>query len=123
MATITSTFRLQSLSYTDILNISIAPTLTVGDPTESGTITTTATTDQEIIDRAHTKDTFVFVRNTGTAATDGNILVTDDDGTPNNISLLKPGEFLFIPLKSGVGMRLKYDTAVTSVEWHYWTRP
>ena len=97
MATITSTFRLQSLSYTDILNISIAPTLTVGDPTESGTITTTSSTDQEIIDRAHAKDTFVFVRNTGTTTTDGNILVTDDDGTPNNISLLKPGEFLFIP--------------------------
>ena len=122
MATITSTFRLDSLSYTDILAISIAPTFNVGDPTKSGTITTTSTTDQEIIDRAHTKDTFVFVRNTGSSSA-GNVHVTDDaSSSQNSISLLKPGEFLFMPLKAGVGMKLKYDTAVTSVEWHYWSR-
>ena len=122
MATITSTLKLASLSYTDILSITVAPTLNVTDPTKSGTITTITTTDQEIVDRAHAKDTYVFVRNTGSTSTGGNILVTDDDGTPNSIVLLKPNDFAFLPVKAGVGMRLKYDTAATSVEWHYWTR-
>ena len=117
--TLSSTFRLASLTGTDPVNISIAPTLSIGAPTASGSIATTASSNDTILSGSNTKDVYVFIRNTG-ASTAGNVLVTDSSS--NNIGLLKPQDFLFIPLKSLVGCRVAYDTAVTTLDWFYWTR-
>ena len=113
-ATITSTFRLDSLTGTDPLSIAINPSLTIGDPTGSGSITTIASpaTDYGILSGSVTEDTYIFIRNTGTS-TSGNVLVTDGL-TPNNIALLKPQDFCFLPLKGSIGLRVKYDTAPTT---------
>ena len=121
-ATITSTFRLDSLTGTDPLSIAINPSFTIGDPTGSGSITTVASpaTDYGVLSGSITADTYVFIRNTG-SSTSGNIIVTDGL-TPNNIALLKPQDFCFFPLKGSTGLRLKYDTASTTVDFFYWTR-
>ena len=120
MATINSLFHLSRLSGSDPLTIRIGPAITTADPTGSGTITTDATTDETIIETSVTADTYIFITNTG-ATTDGNVLITNGVGT-SNIALLKPDDFLFMPLKGSVGAKLKYDTSSTTLEWFYWTR-
>jgi|TARA_R110002020_G_scaffold24074_4_gene79549 hypothetical protein len=119
-ATINSVFTLASSSGSDPLSIRIAPTFAIGDPTGSGSITTTTATNDSVVSSSATKDTYVFVRNTG-ASSAGNVLVTDG-GAPANIALLKPQDFLFIPVKAGAGLRINYDTAATTLDWFYWTR-
>ena len=91
--TLSSTFRLASLTGTDPVSINIAPTLSIGDPSGSGSLTTYSA---------------------------GNVLITD--GSSNTIGLLKPQDFLFLPLKALTGCRVLYDTTVTTVDWFYWTR-
>ena len=118
--TINSTFTLNTSTGTDPVNISIAPAFSITDPTASGSITTVASQDHTVLSASVTTDTYVMVRNTG-ASTAGNVLVTDGT-TPNNIALLKPQDFLFMPVKGSIGLRVKYDTAVTTLEWFYWTR-
>jgi hypothetical protein len=117
--TLSSTFRLASLAGTDPVNINIAPALSIGDPKGSGSITTSASSNDTVLSSSVTTDSYVFIRNTG-ASTAGNVLVTNGNAT--NIALLKPQDFLFIPLKSLVGCRVAYDTAVTTLDWFYWTR-
>jgi|TARA_R110000851_G_scaffold331548_1_gene505833 hypothetical protein len=117
--TLSSTFRLASLSGTDPVSINIAPTLSLADPSGSGSITTSSLSNDTVLSISNAKDTYVFIRNTG-ASTAGNVLVTD--GGTGNIGLLKPQDFLFIPLKALVGCRVVYDTAVTTLDWFYWTR-
>tara|TARA_R110001592_G_scaffold93109_2_gene270628 strand:+ start:25456 stop:25821 length:366 start_codon:yes stop_codon:yes gene_type:complete len=117
--TLSTTFRLASLTGTDPVNISIAPTLSIGDPSSSGSITTTENSSVSILSASSELDSYLFIRNTG-ASTAGNVLVTT--GSSNNVGLLKPQDFLFIPLKSLVGCRVTYDTAVTSLDWFLWTR-
>ena len=56
-----------------------------------------------------------------TIGTAGNVLITDGR-TPNDIALLKPQDFLFMPVKAGTGLRINYDTASTTLDWFYWTR-
>jgi|21_taG_2_1085346.scaffolds.fasta_scaffold06812_7 hypothetical protein len=119
-STINSVFTLSSSSGTDPLSIRIAPTFAIGDPTGAGSITTSETTSESIISSGATLDTYVFIRNTG-ASSSGNVLVTDG-GAPANIALLKPQDFLFIPVKAGAGLRINYDTSSTTLDWFYWTR-
>ncbi len=119
-STINSVFTLASMTGTDPLSIRIAPTLTIGDPTGSGSITTSSGYNEGILSSGETNDTYVFIRNTG-SSTAGNVLITDGK-TPNNIALLKPQDFLFLPLKGGTGLRINYDTATTTLDWFYWTR-
>ena len=123
MTTLSSTFRLASLKGTDPVNISIAPTLSIGNPSASGSITTAKSGDgyNSSVLVGGTNDAYVFIRNTG-ASTAGNVLVTDGTGT-RDIALLKPQDFLFVPFKKAVGCRVQYETEVTSVDWVYWTRP
>ena len=119
-STINSVFTLASSSGTDPLSIRIAPTLAIGGPTGAGSLTTSSTTSESILSAAQSLDTYVFIRNTG-ASSAGNVLVTDG-GTPANIALLKPQDFMFMPLKGGTGLRINYDTATTTLDWFYWTR-
>ena len=118
--TLSSTFRLASLSGTDPVSINIAPTLSIGDPSGSGSVTTSSGSSDTVLSISTAKDTYILIRNTG-ASTSGNVLVTNGGGT-SNIGLLKPQDFLFIPLKSLVGCRVNYDTAITTLDWFYWTR-
>ncbi len=117
--TLSTTFRLASLTGTDPVSISIAPTLSIGVPSSSGSIETSEASSESILSASSEVDSYLFVRNTG-ASTDGNVLVTT--GSSNNVGLLKPQDFLFIPLKSLVGCRVAYDTAATSLDWFLWTR-
>ncbi len=118
--TLSTTFRLASLTGTDPVSISIAPTLSITDPSGSGSLTTSSGSSDTVVDGSQTTDAYVFIRNTG-ASTAGNVLVTNNGGTAN-LGLLKPQDFLFIPLKSLTGCRVAYDTAATTVDWFYWTR-
>nr|QPI16176.1 MAG: hypothetical protein NIOZUU157_00058 [Virus NIOZ-UU157] len=118
--TLSSTFRLATLTGTDPVTISIAPALSIGDPSGSGSISTTIGSNDTVLSSSNATDSYLFIRNTG-ASTEGNVLVTT--GSSNNVGLLKPQDFLFIPLKSLVGCRVIYDTAVTTLDWFYWTRP
>tara|TARA_R110000744_G_scaffold192007_3_gene311160 strand:+ start:299 stop:667 length:369 start_codon:yes stop_codon:yes gene_type:complete len=117
--TLSSTFRLASLTGTDPVSINIAPTLSIGDPSGSGSLTTYSLSNDEVVGISAAKDAYVFIRNTG-ASTAGNVLITD--GSSNTIGLLKPQDFLFLPLKALTGCRVLYDTTVTTVDWFYWTR-
>jgi hypothetical protein len=119
-STINSVFTLASSTGTDPLSIRIAPTFAIGDPTGAGSISTTTGYNESILSSSTSVDTYVFIRNTG-ASSAGNVLVTDG-GAPNNIALLKPQDFLFMPLKAGTGLRINYDTAATTLDWFYWTR-
>lgn len=130
MATINTLFSLSRLSGTDPLSIRLGPSLTIGDPSGSGSITTTSTTNEIILPLTTTVDTYVLITNTG-ITTSGNVLITNDAGNDPitgatlagiNMGLLKPGDFLFMPLKALTGMKVKYDTASTTLEWFYWTR-
>tara|TARA_R110000744_G_scaffold110334_1_gene208148 strand:+ start:84 stop:479 length:396 start_codon:yes stop_codon:yes gene_type:complete len=130
MATINTLFSLSRLSGTDPLSIRLGPSLTIGDPSGSGSITTTSTTNEVILPLTTALDTYVLITNTG-ISTSGNVLITNDAGNDPitgvilagiNMGLLKPGDFLFMPLKALTGMKVKYDTASTTLEWFYWTR-
>ncbi len=116
--TLSTTFRLASLTGTDPVSISIAPTLSIGVPSSSGSIETSEASSESILSASSEVDSYLFVRNTG-ASTDGNVLVTT--GSSNNVGI-KTTDFLFIPLKSLVGCRVAYDTAATSLDWFLWTR-
>ena len=108
MATINTLFSLSRLSGTDPLSIRLGPSLSVEDPSGSGSITTISTTDEVILPLTTALDTYILVTNTG-ISTSGNVLITNDPGidavtglslNATNIGLLKPGDFLFIPLKA-----------------------
>ena len=118
--TINTLFSLTRLSGTDPLSIRLGPNISTIDPTGSGTITTTLTTDETIIETSVTADTYILITNTG-GTTSGNVLITNGIGT-SNIASLKPTDFLFMPLKGSTGIKIKYDTAITTLEWFYWTR-
>tara|TARA_R100000149_G_C5808776_1_gene92896 strand:+ start:144 stop:512 length:369 start_codon:yes stop_codon:yes gene_type:complete len=121
MASIISTlFRLDSATGTDPLNIVIGPNLSVDTPQGSGSLTTSTNSSDAVVEYGQSKDAYVFVRNTG-SSTAGNLAITDG-GVGNTIGLLKPGDFLFLPLKGDTGLRIKYDTAVTTADWFYWCR-
>ena len=118
--TLSSTFRLDSSTGTDPVNISLAPTFSLKDPAASGSLTTVLAVSNQILSVSVTDDVYLLIRNTG-ASTNGNVLVTAGL-TSNNIGLLKPQDFLFLPLKGGVGANVIYDTAITTLDWFYWTR-
>jgi len=120
MATIlNSNFSLNTITGTDPININIAPAFSIKDPSGSGSFTTKKASTEYILSPAETSDAYILIRNTG-ASTAGNILVTTSAAV--NIGLLKPQDFLFIPLKTGVGLNVVWDTEITTVEWFYWTR-
>ena len=61
----------------------------------------------------------------------GNAIITNDTAIDpltllpfpeTNIAVLKPKDFLFMPLKALTGMKVKFDTAPTHIEWDCWTR-
>jgi hypothetical protein len=118
--TINTLFSLTRLSGTDPLSIRLGPNISTADPTGSGSIVTTTITDETIIETSVTVDTYILITNTG-GTTSGNVLITNGPGT-SNIALLKPTDFLFMPLKGSTGAKIKYDTATTTLEWFYWTR-
>ena len=118
--TLNSIFTLNGSTGTDPVNINIAPTLSLKDPSGSGSLTTVASSSSSILSMSVTDDTYVLVRNTG-ASTAGNVLVTDGN-IPTNIALLKPQDFLFMPVKGSVGLRVAYDTSVTTLDYFFWTR-
>ena len=128
--TINTLFSLSRLSGTDPLSIRLGPSLSIGDPSGSGSITTDSTTNEAIVALTVDVDTYVLVTNTGSTS-NGNVLITNDTAidpltllpfAETNIGLLKPNDFLFMPLKALTGMKVKYDTASTTLEWFYWTR-
>ena len=121
--TLSSTFTLDTSSGVDPINISIAPSWSVTEPTGSGAFATAPGTITPMLSMAGTSDYFVLVVNRGLP--DGNkhgkVLLRSGQGS--EIALLRYTDFAFIPLKAGVGLEALYDTALTSVEWFYWTRP
>jgi len=127
MATLQSFFNLTGVitGQSDPVSISVNPLLTVGDPSiTTGGITTAASTNQEIIAAADA-DCYLYVRNTGTGGSGGGTgqieIYTVSSG--QLFGDLKAGDFAFIPIKTGTGIKLKYATAVTNVEYAIFTRP
>jgi hypothetical protein len=130
MATLQSLFNLTGTitGQSDSVSISVNPVLTIGAPSvTSGGITTTAAsggTNQEVIATADA-DCYLYVRNTGTSGGGtgtGQIDVVTVDGT-KTFGNLKVGDFGFFPIKTGIGVSLKYASAVTNVEYAIFTRP
>jgi hypothetical protein len=119
---LSSTFTLNSSSGTDPVNINIAPNFSTVDPTGSGSFETSPGIIQQILSVAGTTDYYILVRNIGmaTGTKHGNLLVRS--GTSQTIGLLKPNDFMFFPIKAGVGLEITYDSSVTTADWFYWTR-
>lgn len=118
MATLSSTFRLAGSKGTDPTNINVAPVLSIGTPNGSGSLSTSDGSSDEVISANKLTDSYVFIRNTG-ASSAGNASITI--GGVASASL-KPQDFLFVPISKSISCRVLYDTAVTTVDWFYWTR-
>ena len=127
MATLQSLFNLTGTitGQSDSVSISVNPLLTIGEPSvTTGGLTTAAATNEEIIATAD-PDCYMYVRNTGTAGGGtgtGQIDIVTVSST-KTVGNLKAGDFAFIPIISGIGITLKYKTAVTNVEYAIFTRP
>ena len=117
-----SSFTLNSSSGTDPVNINIAPNFSTVEPSGSGSQQLSPGITYPILSIAGTTDYYVLIRNIGMASgtKHGNVHVRS--GKSESIALLKPNDFMFFPLKSGVGLQVVYDTSETTVDWFYWTR-
>ena len=127
MATLQSLFNLTGTitGQSDSVSISVNPLLTISEPAvTTGGITTTASTNQQIIATTDA-DCYLYVRNTGTSGGgtgSGTIDIITVSST-KTFGNLKVGDFAFIPIKTAIGVTLKYATAVTNVEYAIFTRP
>tara|TARA_R110001583_G_scaffold179105_3_gene335640 strand:+ start:414 stop:797 length:384 start_codon:yes stop_codon:yes gene_type:complete len=127
MATLQSLFNLTGTvtGQSDSVSISVNPVLTITEPSlTTGGITTAASTNQQVIAAADA-DCYLYVRNTGTSGGgtgSGTVdIVTVSSG--QTFGNLKVGDFAFMPIKTGTGVKLKYATAVTNLEYAIFTRP
>ena len=117
-------------SGTNPWQIGTSPSFATEDPSGSGSITTDPTTDEVIVASTENTDTYVLLINTGSGSM-GNVIVTNDTAIDpltllpfpeTNIAFLKPKDYLFMPLKALTGMKVKFDTDPTYLEWFHWTR-
>ena len=117
-----SSFTLNSSSGTDPVNINIAPNFSTVEPSGSGSQQLNPGIAYPVLSAGTDTDYYVLIRNIGMASgtKSGNVHVRT--ATSQSIALLKPNDFMFYPLKAGVGLEVVYDTSVTTVDWFYWTR-
>ena len=129
MATLIPTLTLSSSdATTDLLNFSIVDNLTVKAPSQglSTTVVDTTGANNIIVPANDNKQTWVFVRHTGT--TDGStttaahcdIELTGDVA----IGTLKPGEFFWFPHcgnGSSTGIQLQSVSGSIQMEFGYWS--
>tara|TARA_Y100001963_G_scaffold125450_1_gene177054 strand:- start:555 stop:944 length:390 start_codon:yes stop_codon:yes gene_type:complete len=94
---------------TDTVSISANQTYTVTTPNlTSGGLVSTSGLDQEVIPAAGA-DAYLYVKNSGTNGGGGGTNITDitlSAGT--SFGELLAGEFCFIPIKSGAGVKIKF---------------
>ena len=122
MATLNSTFTLDLNEGTDPVNISIAPGFSIMDPSGSGSFETSPSVLETLIPPAGQHDIYILIRNVGLASGTKAGRVSVKDNQMNDIAMLRLNDFLFMPVKAGVGIQTLYDTSVTTVQWSYWTR-
>tara|TARA_R100001463_G_scaffold9160_2_gene27552 strand:+ start:4139 stop:4519 length:381 start_codon:yes stop_codon:yes gene_type:complete len=125
MANLQSLFNLTGTitGQSDAVSITVNPNLPVTDPsvTTAG-LTTSASTNQEVLATTN-PDSYFYARNTGLnggGGSNGVIQINSVAGV--TIALLKVGDWCFIPIKSGLGIKLKYQDNPTNVEYAYFAR-
>ena len=129
MATLIPTLTLSSSdATTDLLNFSIVDNLTVKAPSQglSTTIVDTTGANNIIVPANADKQTWVFVRHTGT--TDGSTTTAahcDVELTGDvAVGTLKPGEFFFFPFcgnGGSTGVQLQSVSGSIQMEFGYWS--
>jgi hypothetical protein len=127
MATLQSLFNLTGTvtGQSDSVSISVNPLLTITEPSvTTGGITTEATTNQQIIATGDA-DCYLYVRNTGTSGggTGSGQVEIYTVSSGQLFGMLKVGDFAFLPIKTGTGIKLKYAAHPTNLEYAIFTRP
>ena len=123
MATLSSTLTLDNLDGIDPVNINIAPSFSVTEPSGSGAFATAPGLVTPMLSWGGSSDYIVLVVNRGLPSGNKHGKVLLRSGQGDDIALLTYNDFAFIPLKAGVGLEATYDLSETSVEWFYWSRP
>jgi len=129
MATLIPTLSLTSSDATsDTLDFSVIDTLTIKAPSSSlsQTVVDTTGANNIIVAANADKQTWVFIRHTGT--TDGSTTTTahcDVELTGDvAVGTLKPGEFCFFPFcgnGGSVGVQLQAVGSSVQMEYAYWS--
>ena len=129
MATLIPTLSLTSSDATsDQLDFSVIDTLTIKAPSSSlsQVVVDTTGANNIIVAANDNKQTWVFIRHTGT--TDGSTTTTahcDVELTGDvAVGTLKPGEFCFFPFcgnGSSVGVQLQAVGSAVQMEYAYWS--
>jgi hypothetical protein len=122
MATLSSTFTLNNPDGTDPINISISPSFNITDPSGSGSYETAPAVLQQIISAGENSDFYVLIRNVGMATGTKHGRVIIKNGLNKDIASLRLNDFLFMPVKAGVGLQALYDDHPTTVQYFFWTR-
>ena len=125
MANLQSLFNLTGTvtGQSDTVSITINPSLPVTDPSlTTGGLTMAASTNQEVLATTN-PDSYFYARNTGLnggGTSNGVVEVNSVAGV--TVATLKVGDWCFIPIKSGLGVKLKYQANPTNVEYAYFAR-
>ena len=119
MATLIPTLTLTSENAsTDVLDVTVTDSLTIGPPSVGlSKITITTADDQELVDEAVSGIKYFFAKNHD--ATNFVILQTT---ASVQYARLSPGEFAFFPINDGAGLEARADTASCVLEYAYWTK-
>ena len=123
MATLTPTLSLTSTDATgDELNLTLTASLTTTNPTVNiarASVLHTAPT--ELLSAAAAvaagDEVYFYVKNM-----DGTNFVAVKTAGGTDFAKLRPGEFMFLPLKEAIGLEVQAHTATCIVEYSYWKR-
>tara|TARA_R100000152_G_C6756227_1_gene179996 strand:+ start:654 stop:1040 length:387 start_codon:yes stop_codon:yes gene_type:complete len=106
----------------DPVQITANPVIATQDPSlTSGGLALVGTTNKLIIPTTQ-GDTYLYVRNSGTGGGGtglGLVDVTSNAGVV--FATLRVGDFAFLPVKGGLGVKIKYNTADTYCVYGYFT--
>ena len=119
MATLTTALTITSTdATTDVTQVSVTDTLTVGVPIVGvSRVTITTADDQELVDEATSGVFYFYAKNTD----DTNFVVLQTTASVQ-YARLSPGEWCFFPVNDGNGLEARADTASCILEYAYWKK-
>ena len=102
----------------DSLSIVVNKTLGTKEPTIGIARTSVAGTKVALVATTAADVTYIYAKNTDST----NSVNVSDGVTPTEFLTLSPGEFAFLPVKSGAGLGLKASGAAVIVEYALFTK-